>query len=130
MGKTIYLLCFFRKCCDAIIEPLKLIFQRSFETAELPQIWRDAAIVPIYKNKGSRADVSNYRPISLTSVACRLMESILKFYLVNHLLNNRLISQSQHGFLANRSTMTNLLCCLNDWVSSIDRKDSVDVYVY
>ena len=89
---------FFKKCIYALIEPLKLIFQRSFEAGELPQIWRDAVIVPVYKNEGSRSEVSNYRPISLTPVPCRLMESVLKSFLVNHLLINNLISQFQHGF--------------------------------
>ena len=58
----------FKNCAIALAEPLKLIFERSFETGEIPQIWRDAVVVPIYKNKGSKSDVANYRPISLTSV--------------------------------------------------------------
>jgi hypothetical protein len=118
---------FFKKCSSVFVEPLKLIFQRSFETSELPAAWRDAVIVPIYKNKGNRSEVGNYRPISLTSVACRLMESVLKFHLVNHLLENDLISRSQHGFMANRSTNSNLLGCLNDWCRAVDKRECIDV---
>ena len=117
---------FFKKCSQAVVQPLKLIFQRSLETSELPEVWKKAAVVPIYK-KGDRADVANYRPVSLTSVACRLMESIIKRALVDHLKFNNLISASQHGFLTGRSTTTNLLECLNSWTSAIDRKNCVDV---
>jgi hypothetical protein len=118
---------FLRQCRLAVIEPLKLLFQYSFETSVLPQFWRDAAVVPVYKNKGSYSDVSNHRPISLTSVPCRVMESILKTSLVDHLLRNGLVSRYQHGFLSRRSTMTNLLCCLNQWFSSINKRECVDV---
>ena len=118
---------FFKKCCTVLVKPLKQLFQCSFETSELPQCWRDAVVVPIYKNKGNRSEVVNYRPISVTSVPCRLMESVLKFCLVNHLLYNGLISQYQHGFLAKRSTTTNLLYCLNDWFCAVDKRECIDV---
>jgi hypothetical protein len=81
---------FLKECRLAVVEPLKIIFQHSFETSELPHLWRVADVVPVYKNKGSRSDVSNHRPISLTSAPCRLMESILKRSLIDHLLRNGL----------------------------------------
>lgn len=118
---------FFKKCCAALVQPLKLIMQCSFETCEVPEVWRSAVVVPIYKSKGDRSDVSNYRPISLTSVACRVMESILKSYLVDHLISNNLISPAQHGFMTSRSTVTNMLHCINEWSSHVDQRGSVDV---
>ena len=55
---------------------LALIFNRSFDSKQLPLDWRSANISAIYK-KGSKKDASNYRPISLTSVVCKIFESIL-----------------------------------------------------
>ena len=118
---------FYKKSMDCLIQPLILIFQRSFETSEIPQSWKDAIVIPVYKCKGDKGDVSNYRPISMTPVACRIMESILKNSLVNHLARNNLVSSVQHGFLSKRSTLTNLLTCLNSWVECIDRRSCVDV---
>ena len=55
------------------------------------------------------------------------MESILKRYLIDHLVSNKLISNVQHGFMNGRSTVTNLLQCLNCWYRSIDNRQSIDV---
>ena len=65
---------------------------------------------PIFK-KGHSTDVSNYRPISLTSLCCKVMESVIKDDILDHLLSSGLISRHQHGFLARRSTGTQLLDC-------------------
>ena len=63
---------------------LKYIFQKSFETSNLPHDWRVATICPIYK-KGERSCPNNYRPVSLTSVVCKVLEHIVCSNLMNHL---------------------------------------------
>ena len=63
-------------CASVIAEPLSLIFQQSFDTGIPPTDWKTANIVPIFK-KGNRTDKSNYRPVSLTSVPSKIMESIM-----------------------------------------------------
>ena len=118
---------FFKECSQFLIEPLKLIFQRSFEDSEIPLSWKIAEIVPIFK-KGSRNDVANYRPVSLTCVPCRLMESVLKRQLVEHLRRNNLISDYQHGFMSSRSTASNLLSCLNDWFGAVNARSGMDIF--
>jgi len=57
--------------------PFPIIFEESFNSSNLPNDWKTANIVPIFK-KGHRANPSNYRPVSLTSVPCKLTESIIK----------------------------------------------------
>ena len=47
--------------------------------------------------------------------------------ILNHLLENGLLSQAQHGFITNRSTATNLLSCLNDWYRAVDKRECIDV---
>ena len=54
-----------------------MIFQQSYDTGTLPDEWKTAHIVPIFK-KGNRTDPANYRPVSLTSVPCKVMETIIK----------------------------------------------------
>ena len=72
----------------------------------VPQAWKLANVVPIYKGKGSKLDVSNYRPISLTNVFCKLMEKLVRKSIVEHLEANNLISASQSGFRSGRSTLS------------------------
>ena len=62
---------FLTSCAHALAKPLSLIF-RCYDTGALPTDWKLANISPVFK-KGSRSDPSNYRPISLTSVPCKIM---------------------------------------------------------
>ena len=74
----------FKHCAAAIAEPLSMIFQKSYTTGILPEEWKLAHISPLFK-KGDKADPGNYRPVSLTSVTCKIMESIIKDFLVSSL---------------------------------------------
>ena len=88
--------------CDQISKPLSLIYNKSIQENKVPTDWREANVTPIFK-KGARGKPSNYRPISLTSVPCKIMESIIKDHIVDHLTKNKLINPSQHGFMNNKS---------------------------
>ena len=76
-------------------------------------------VVPIFK-KGDRTNRENYRPVSLTSVPCKIMESIIKQSLVKHLEANKLLCEEQHGFQRGRSCLTNLLETLESWTQALD----------
>ena len=62
---------------EIVALPLKLTFNRSMLSNKLPLEWKSAKISPIFK-KGSESELSNYRPVSLTAVPCKIMESIIK----------------------------------------------------
>ena len=79
-------------------------------------------VTPIFKSKGSSQKVSNYRLISLTSVACKIKEQLFQDKLLTHFSNNNLISKHQHGFPSQKSTITQLLQCVNDWFKTVDKK--------
>ena len=111
---------------DVLDVQLSLIYQSFMSIGKLPTSWKTAIITPFYK-KGPSSDPANYRPISLTSVFCKIMERIIVTHLSNYLLANNLINKQQHGFLANKSTETNLLESVNDWTISIENKHSQTV---
>ncbi len=97
-----------KSCADAFSEALSVIFSRSFISSRIPDAWRLAQISPIFK-KGSRSSPGNYRPISLTSVPCKLMERIVRDVMMEHLYSNNAIAPEQHGFVLRKSVVTNLL---------------------
>ena len=79
-----------------------------------------------FSKKGSRKLPSNYRPVSLTSVCCKVMESIVYDTMISFLHSNNLISKNQYGFLARRSTCAQL----NEWTLFTDIRSKIDsVYI-
>ncbi|CAL4189778.1 unnamed protein product, partial [Meganyctiphanes norvegica] len=93
---------------------------------ECPTDWRSANVTPIHK-KGDRSDPSNYRPVSLTSQVCKVMESIVRKHILEHLKSNEILSDKQHGFREGRSCLTNLLETMESWTEIIDEDDGIDV---
>ena len=98
----------------------------SVKLGHLPSDWRDANVVPLFK-KGSRDQPQNYRPVSLTSVVGKILESIVKDNVVQHLEKYKLLANSQHGFLSGRSCLTNLLEFLENLTSEVDEGNGADV---
>ncbi|VDL97660.1 unnamed protein product [Schistocephalus solidus] len=74
------------------------IFNLSFESGKLPSAWKTAYIYPIYKS-GARSNVNNYRPVCVTSICCKIMESIIQKVTMKFLEENRLLSELQLGNL-------------------------------
>jgi hypothetical protein len=95
---------------DEIAPALVIIFQRSLQYGEVPEDWKTANVTPIFK-KGSKAERGNYRPVSLTSVCCKLLEFILRDKMMQHLLDTNLLNQSQHGFMEDHAVQT----CSSSW---------------
>ena len=114
-------------CVDVLSEPLSQLFTALFESRSLPNDFRYADVVPVYKGSVSTASPNNYRPISLTSTVGKIMETCVKNDLLAYLVSNRLLSTHQHGFLPKKSTLSELLECLNDWMSAIENGEYVDV---
>ncbi len=69
---------------DELSPILQNIYTQSLSTGELPQDWLNANIAPIYK-KGDRHCPANYRPVSLISVCCKILEHIVCHHLHKHL---------------------------------------------
>ena len=93
----------------------------------VPEDWRCANVTPIYKRKGKRSDSCNYRPVSLTSQICKIMEAIIRDAIVDHLTAHKLLRDTQHGFRSGHSCLTNLLSFLEEITSYVDDGFPVDV---
>ena len=111
---------------EQISIPLATVFNLSIEEGVVPLEWKEANIIPLFK-KGSRSKSENYRPVSLTSVICKLLERLIKDHLVDFLVKNNFINPSQHGFLKARSCLTNILCFFEDVTKWVDEGSPVDI---
>ena len=92
----------------------------SLRTGEVPQGWKEALVIPLFK-QGNRDNPSNYRPISILSVVGKLCEKVVCMQLSEYLKNHGILSPSQHGFRPNHSTETALLETVSYLTKSIDQ---------
>ena len=110
---------------EQLAEPFQALFSTSLEEGILPQGWKDGSVTPIFK-KGKKHQPGNYRSVSLTSIPCRVMEKLVRNEIMEHLINNNLLSKFQHGFIKARSCTTQLLAVLDDWTDVIEHGENVD----
>lgn len=117
---------FLKRVAPSLYFVLLHLFRLSVLTSDVPEQWKTALVVPIFK-KGSRCDPSNYRPISLTCVMCRVLEFIIADKMLDHLYSNCLLSDRQFGFLPGHSSCSQLLIVLQDWFKALDSGTTVDI---
>ena len=114
-----------KTAASEIAPVLTKIFQASYDQSTLPNDWRFASVTPVFK-KGSHSDPSNYRPISLTSVCCKLFEHILKLSISNHLENNSILCPQQHGFRQQKSCESQLIVTIDEFAKCLDSGGQID----
>ena len=104
------------------------IFQRSLDTGKVPKDWRMANVTDIFK-KGEQYKPSNYRPVSLTCICCKIQEHIITSNVLKHIDEHNILTDCQHGFRARRSCETQLLTLADELVSGLDKKHQHDLIV-
>ena len=87
-----------KELAEDIAPLLLMIYRKSLDTGEVPEDWRTANVTPAFK-KGQKYQAENYRPISLTSVCCKIMEHVITSQIMNHGENNNILYPLQHGFM-------------------------------
>ena len=119
----------FKLCSESLARPITMLINLSLFSGTLPSFWKQSIVIPLLK-KGDKHQVSNYRPISLSSPLCKITERLIYDHLYNFLDQNNLIPACQHGFLKRKSVTTQLLetfDCITDYV---DRGNPVDIIYF
>ena len=112
-----------------ISRPLSILFSKSLSAGKVPSEWKLANVTPIFK-KGDKSQPGNYRPISLTSIVCKLMESIIRDNMVKFFEDNDIINNTQHGFRNNRSYLPNLQDYFHYVLEVYDQSRAVDIIYF
>ena len=117
-----------KNCADTLAPALATIFQLSLDSGTLPSDWKKANISCVFK-KGDKHQASNYRPVSLTSVCCKLLEHVVRRHLMCHLEKTNILTNLNHGYRSGFSCETQLLTTLDDLLKSYDQGKQTDVAI-
>ena len=117
-----------KEAAEEIAPFLRDIYHQSLQQGTVPEDWRSANISCIYK-KGDRTRPENYRPVSLTSVPCKIFEHIIFHHIMKHLDQHKFLVDYQHGFRRQRSCETQLVVTVEELARSLDNKTQTDMLI-
>ena len=118
-----------KECANELYLAIYTVFSKSLQEGTVPDDWKLANVTSIYK-KGPKSDPGNYRPVSLTSILCKLLEKCVRKSILEHLKCHNLLSDNQFGFRDHRNTVLQLLTVLDNWTEAVDDKLQIDsIYV-
>ena len=114
------------ECGDALLLPLRLIFESCMSQGVFPEIWKRANVVPVHK-KNSKNLKQNYRPISLLPIFGKILEKLIFDSIYQHLNTNGSLSPNQSGFCPGDSTVNQLLSIVNSIFTAFECNPTQDV---
>ena len=114
-----------RETSEQISDPLEIFFIKSIEIKQIPKEWKLAKVSALY-TKGNRSLAGNYRPVSLTSVVCKVLERMVRDHIIKFMSSNDYFTNKQYWFMPGRSTSLQLLRVVDEWTEAIDSGDSID----
>ena len=87
-------------------------------------------VIAIYKNKGDKHSARNYQPVSLTSIACKLMENFIRDATLQFLQSNNILTNKQFAFIRESSTTLQLLIVIDKWTEILEKGELTDVVYF
>ena len=116
---------FLKEMASPITPALTLIYQASLEQGQIPDKLKSAKVTPIFK-KGYKSKPSNYRPVSLTSICCKIVEHILHSHIMKFFEGHHILPDFQRGFRKNRLCESQLIITINDLARGLDNSQQID----
>ena len=116
---------FLKLCAAEMADILTTLFNASLSQGVVPPDWKTANIVPLFK-KGDKSNPANYRPISLTSLTCKILEHVVFSNFMSHFEKFSILDDAQHGFRKNRSCVSQLITTLDDFANTLKNQHQTD----
>jgi hypothetical protein len=117
-----------KECADELAPLMTMLFNKTLMEGKIPMDWKSANITAIFK-KGDRNLASNYRPVSLTSLCCKLQEHILVSNMMAHLEKHHILTDCQHGFRPRRGCEPQLITLVHDLTQKLERGIQTDLAI-
>ena len=117
-----------KELSEEIAPFLCTIYKKCLETGSIPDIWKTANVSAIFK-KGEKFKASNYRPVSLTCISCKMFEHIIVSNIMRHLDKHNLLTDCQHGFRRRRSCEMQLLTLADELIKGLDKGRQLDLAI-
>lgn len=115
---------FIKICAANMADVFSFLFQASLDQGVVPPDWKTAN-VPLYK-KGDKSQPENYRPISLTSITCKVLEHVVFSSIMSYFDKFNILDDAQHGFRKNRSCVSQSVTTLKDLADTLKNKEQTD----
>ena len=116
---------FLKMCAHELVDVYQILFQASLDQGTVPSDWKEADVMPLFK-KGDKTNAGNYRPISLTSLSCKLLEHVVHTNIISFLEEFHILDDAQHGFRKNRSCVSQLIAVVKDYADCLKNKKQID----
>ena len=116
---------FLKTCAHEVVDMYLILFQASLDQGAVPSDWKEGNIVPLFK-KGDRSLPENYRPITLTSISCKILEHVVHSNIMAHLDKFNVLDDAQHGFRKRRSCVSQLITTVDDFANCLKDKNQID----
>ena len=114
-----------KECKESFSTVFHVIFKKSLNEGLLPHQWKQANVKALFK-KGKRTKCYNYRPVSLTSIVCKIFETIIRDKITYFLESHALITHHKYGFRTGHSCTTQLLELMEDFTNFYEMETPFD----
>ncbi|VDI50077.1 Hypothetical predicted protein [Mytilus galloprovincialis] len=117
-------------CAHSLYKPLTKLFNFSLHSGVYPSLWKVSNVCPVYKNKGDKNIMSNYRPIALLSSVSKILEKVIYKAIYEFCEFNDLLISENSGFKKNDSTVNQLITITHEIYKSLDSgKDVCTIFL-
>ena len=110
------------KNSESLIKPITLIINDCILNCNIPEEWKSAVVTPLYKSKGDKNEINNYRGISVISPVAKIFEKVLATQIIKYLDDYKILCDDQHGFRNSHSCETALHKIISDLNSARNKK--------
>ena len=115
----------FKDSANELCSALTDLFNHCIKDSKIPEDWKISYVTPVYKGKGSKSELENYRPISIISPIAKIFEKLIAENISDYFESEKIIKSAQYGFRRNLSCETALNSMVSKWKKGLESNQFV-----